>query len=172
MTSKSQTTQKPAAKPVAKSGPAVVVFGKDEEGKTRAARFRPEDAELATKAAASMKLRVLKVTSTEAATIAGQLPLGRIYKSGIGFVPEVQEAFLARLQELAETKAAPGRPKSWDAIDVGHLVLARDLPDDGWYEAIVIAKDKDMLSVKFRDYPLAAPQSFHRSAVGLLKPSV
>jgi hypothetical protein len=160
------------AKPNAKTAPAIVVFGKDEEGKARAARFRPEEAEKAIKAAASMKMRVLKVTSEEADTVAGQLPLGRIYASGIGFVPPVQEVYLQRLEELAEPKAAPGLPKNWDAIDVGHLVVAQDPDDDAWYPAIVTAKDKDMVTLRFRDWPAQAPVTRHRFSVALLKPSV
>ncbi len=105
MTSKSQAASKPAAKPNAKTAPGVVVFGKDEEGKARAARFRADDAERAIKAAASMKMRVLKVNGAEAETLAGQLPLGKIYASGIGFVPPVQEAYLQRLEELADVIA-------------------------------------------------------------------
>ncbi len=175
MTSKSntQTTTKSDTQQTAKAEPAVVVFGKDEEGKARAARFRSEEAELAIKAAGSMKLRVLKSTTPEMEIVAGQLPLGRIYASGLAFVPEVQDAFLARLQELADPKAAPGLPKNWDAIDVGHLVIAQETPaTEGWFEAIVVGKDKDMLTLKWRDYPKATPVTRHRAAVALLKPSV
>jgi hypothetical protein len=147
-----QTATKPETQQTAKAGPAVVVFGKNEEGKALAARFRSEEAELAIKAAGSMKLRVLKVTTPEIEIVASQLPLGRIYASGLAFVPEVQDAFLTRLQELAEPKPAPGFPKNWDAIEVGHLVLAQEVPTEGWYEAIVVGKDKDMLTVQWRDY--------------------
>jgi hypothetical protein len=174
MTSKSntQTATKPEAQPAAKAGSAVVVFGKDEDGKARAARFRSDEAELAIKAAGSMKLRVLKVTAPEIEIVAGQLPLGRIYASGIAFVPEVHDAYLGRLQELAEPKPAPGLPKNWDAIDVGHLVIAQETPAQGWFEAIVTGKDKEMLTLKWRDYPKAPPVTLHRAAVALLKPSV
>jgi hypothetical protein len=171
MTSKSQPASKPAIRAI-RTGPAIVVFGKDEEGQARAARFKPDDAEKAIKAAASMKMRVLKINGAEAETVAGQLPLGRIYASGIGFVPPVNEAYLQRLEELAEPKAAPGLPKNWDAIDVGHLVVAQDADDDAWYPAIVTAKDKDMLTLRFRDYPAQAQVSRHRFSVALLKPSI
>ncbi len=99
MTSKSntQTATKPDTQQPAKAAPAVVVFGKDEDGKARAARFRSEEAELAIKAAGSMKLRVLKSTTPEIEIVASQLPLGRIYASGLAFVPDVQDAFLVRL---------------------------------------------------------------------------
>jgi hypothetical protein len=171
--SNTATATKPETQQPVKAGPAVVLFGKDEEGKARAARFRSDEAELAIKAAGSMKLRVLKITTPEMEVVAGQLPLGRIYASGLAFVPEGQEAFLSRLQELAEPKAAPGLPKNWDAIHVGHLVIAQETPaTEGWFEAIVTGKDKDMLTLKWRDYPKALPVTRHRTAVALLKPSV
>ncbi len=76
-------------------------------------------------------------------------------------MPEVQDAFLARLQELAEPKAAPGLPKNWDAIDVGQLVIAQETPaSEGWFEAIVTGRDKEMLTLKWRDIPRQ-----HRSPV-------
>ena len=50
-------------------------------------------------------------------------------------------------------QAAPGLPTSWDDIAVGHLVIAQESLDDGWWEAIVLARDGDMLTLKWRDYP-------------------
>ncbi len=141
----------------------------------RAARFRSDEAELAIKAAASMKLRVLKVTSDTARIVAEQLPAGRIYASGLAFVPEIKEAaYLERLQELTDPKAAaaPRLPSNWNDIGEGSLVIACDRPGDGFYEAIVTSVEKDMLTFKFRNYPLAPPQTCHRTAVALLKPSV
>ncbi len=88
-------------------------------------------------------------------------------------MPEVQDAFVVRLQELAEPKAAPGLPKNWDAIEVGHLVIAQETPaSEGWFEAIVMGRDKDMLTLKWRDYPKAPTVTRHRAAVALLKPSI
>ena len=36
---------------------------------------------------------------------------------------------------------APGLPATWDGIAVGHLVIAQEALDDGWWEAIVLARD-------------------------------
>jgi hypothetical protein len=38
-------------------------------------------------------------------------------------------------------------------------------------EAIVIAKDGDMLTLKWRDYPKQAPAVLHRAALALLRPT-
>src|SRR5919112_250042 len=37
------------------------------------------------------------------------------------------------------------RPASWDEIQVGSLVIAHESPEDGWWEAIVVAVENDQL---------------------------
>ena len=118
-----------------------------------------------------MKLRVLKISGPELTDLAAQLPAGRIYASGHGFVPPVRPNIYDRLSELADPKPAPGLPGSWDDIDVGHLVLAKETPGEGWWEAVVLAKDNDMLTIKWRDYPKYPPMTRHRASVALLKPT-
>ena len=126
--------------------------------------------DLATKAASLMQLRVLKIDSPELTQFAAQLAVGKIYASGHGFVPLVRTAIYDRLVQFADPAPAPGLPATWDDIDVGHLVIARDDLAAGWWEAIVIAKDGDMLTVKWRDYPKQAPAVLHRAALALLRP--
>jgi hypothetical protein len=147
------------------------VFGLDPTGKSKAATFPAHQADLASKAAGLMQLRVLKIDSPELAQFAAQLPVGKIYASGHGFVPQVRTAIYDRLLQFADPASAPGLPATWDAIDVGHLVIARDDLAAGWWEAIVIAKDGDMLTLKWRDYPKQAPAVLHRAALALLKPT-
>jgi hypothetical protein len=65
----------------------VVLFGLDETGKPRAARFGREHADLAAKAAGLMNLTICYVNSPELATIAQQLSAGRIHANGRGLVP-------------------------------------------------------------------------------------
>jgi hypothetical protein len=151
--------------------PAIVVFGLDPTGKSKAATFPVHQVDLASKAASLMQLRLLKIDSPELAQFAAQLPVGKIYASGHGFVPQVQTAIYDRLVQFADPAPAPGLPATWDDIDVGHLVIARDELAAGWWEAIVIAKDGDMLTVKWRDYPKQAPAVLHRAALALLKPT-
>jgi hypothetical protein len=61
--------------------------------------------------------------------------------------------------------------KDWDGIEVGHLVIAQENMIDGWQEAIVIATDNDMLTLKWRDYPKVLPVTRHRTAVAVVKPT-
>ena len=153
---------------------AVVVFGLGDGDKPQAARFPEKLSNLAIKAAEQLKLNVLKVTTDEVAKIAAQLPVGRINANGRGFIPYVSQNLYQKLTELAGTvqpAPAPNLPRSWNEIDVGHLVIAREEGvDEGWFEAIVLAKDGDMLTLKWRDYPKQAHQIRHRASVALLNP--
>jgi hypothetical protein len=155
----------------ADTAPAIIVFGLDPTGKSKAATFPAQQADLASKAAGLMQLRVLKIDSPELTQFAAQLPVGKIYASGHGFVPQVRTAIYDRLVQFADPAPAPGLPVTWDDIDVGHLVIARDELAAGWWEAIVVAKDGDMLTLKWRDYPKQAPAVLHRAALALLKPT-
>jgi hypothetical protein len=146
------------------------VFGLDPTNKPKAATFPAHQVDLANRAAGLMQLRVLKIDSPELAQFAAQLPVGKIYASGHGFVPLVRTATFDQLLQFADPAPAPGLPATWDDIDVGHLVIARDEAAGGWWEAIVIAKDGDMLPLQFRDYPKQAPVVLHRTTLALLKP--
>jgi hypothetical protein len=155
----------------ADTAPAIIVFGPNASGKPTAAMFPAHQVDLASKAAGLMQLRVLKIDGPELAQFAAQLPVGKIYASGHGFVPQVRTAIYDRLLQFADPAPAPGLPATWDDIDVGHLVIARDELAAGWWEAIVIAKDGDMLTLKWRDYPKQAPAVLHRAALALLRPT-
>jgi hypothetical protein len=86
-------------------------------------------------------------------------------------VPPIRPIIYDRLNELADPKAAPGLPRGWDDIDVGQLVLAQEVPGEGWWETIVVARDNDMLTLKWRDYPKYPQLVRHRASVALLKPT-
>jgi hypothetical protein len=148
-----------------KPAPAIIVFGADEANKPRAATFTGGEVEAATKAAELMKLRVLKVAGPELTELAASLQAGRIYASGLGFVPPIRPSIYERLGELADPKPAPSLPRSWDEIEIGHLVLALDASVEGWWETIVVAKDNDMLTLKWRDYSGYPNVVCHRTAV-------
>jgi len=155
----------------ADTAPAIIVFGLDPTGKSKAATFPAQQVDLASKAARLMQLRLLKIDNPELAQFVAQLPVGKIYASGHGFVPQVRTDIYERLVQFADPAPAPGLPATWDDIDVGHMVIARDEPAFGWWEAIVIAKDGDMLTLRFRDYPKQAPVVLHRATLALLRPT-
>src|SRR5664280_51954 len=155
----------------ADAAPTIIVFGLDPTGKPKAATFPAQQVDLATKAAGLMQLRLLKIDGPELAQFVAQLPVGKIYASGHGFVPQVRTAIYDRLLQFADPTSAPGLPATWDDIDVGHLVIARDDLAAGWWEAIVVARDGDMLTLKWRDYPKQAPAVLHRAALALIRPT-
>jgi len=58
--------------------------------------------------------------------------------------------------------------QSWNEIASGHLVIAQESAKDGWWEAIVIDRKADSLTLQFRDYPTLPKIVRHRSAIALM----
>jgi hypothetical protein len=65
---------------------------------------------------------------------------------------------------------ASGLPQNWESIAAGNMVLADEGPGEGWWEAIVIARDNDILTLRYRDYPKAPKFERHISTIGLINP--
>jgi hypothetical protein len=61
-------------------------------------------------------------------------------------------------------------PEGWDKIGIGDLVIAQESPEDGWYAAIVLEANGDMVTVRWRDYPRSSRFVRHRRRLGLLYP--
>ncbi len=167
------------------SGPELIVLGRDDDGKPRAARFPASQADLVAKAAKAMNLTVCKGDGAALAELTKKLPNGRLYATGRGFVPPVGRSLYVKIveqllqagqpvpkdvEQASAEQPAPGLPITWDDIAVGHLVIAQEGAKDGWWEAIVLAKDGDMLTLKWRDYQ-QPHVTRHAGAVALLKPS-
>jgi hypothetical protein len=163
--------------------PAFVVHGTDEHGKPRAARFPGDQQDLANKAAALMHLQFCRAMSPAVEEIAQKLPAGRIYSNGRGFVPYVRRDLYAKLLDAlagrpTASKSEPATtahplPPNWEGIEIGHLVLALYDPADGegWWEATVVEKAGDMLTLKWRDEPRQPKFVRHRLTVALLDPN-
>jgi hypothetical protein len=47
-------------------------------------------------------------------------------------------------------------------------VLARESLECGWWEAVVVERNGDLVTVRYRDYPQYPPMVRHRSAVALI----
>src|SRR5258708_7943418 len=90
----------------------VVLFGVDDKGKPKAARFVEKHADLATKAAAHLKLHVLPIVGPVVADLAGRLPAGRIHANGRGFVPYIRRDLYAKLVAAAGMPGQRGQPSS------------------------------------------------------------
>jgi hypothetical protein len=98
-------------------------------------------------------------------------------------IPEGEKAAETPAPSVSETLAkqadtdpgvirneASSRPESWEAIRVGDLVIAHESPEDGWWEAIVVAVENDQLLLCWRDYPRQPCVRRGRFDVALLPP--
>jgi hypothetical protein len=165
------------SKPPKPPGKVYVLFAADEYAKPRAARFSAEDPDLLAKAAEAMHLRLVEVTNEDLAEIATRLPAGRLHANGRSLVPYVKGDLYFDLvaetsgdQELSTSSnpTAQDLPGSWDDIAPGHVVVAREALECGWWEAVVVERNGDLVTVRYRDYPKYPPMIRHRSAVALI----
>ena len=106
------------------------------------------------------------------------LPPGQIHGHSKSIVPRVSEDLYGKVVtalnprgEAGQTSGVPivtDLPTTWDAIKPGHLVLAQESLFDGWWEAIVIDRTGDKVTVRMRDYPTYAPFTVPVTAVALV----
>lgn len=157
----------------------MVLYGLGDDKKPRAAKFKEADFKLARKAAKLMGLTVHEMPEAALAKLGKPLPIGRIYASGTGFVPNVRRTLYLNLLTLLGVKpeeAQPERvlnlPANWEAIGTGHVVLAQaDSAANGWWEVEVLeAAEDDMLKLRACLFP-DITVSRHRTAVALLHTS-
>jgi hypothetical protein len=167
----------------------LVLFGIDSRGKPKAARFGKQHAGLALKAATQLQLQVLAGNDPKIADLAAQVPVGRVHATGRTFVPFIRRDLYDQLVAAAGNGtahsdtpsngsagasgstpggSAPHLPKDWQGIGLGDLVIANDSREEGWYGAIVVHVDGDMLTLRWRDYPRERRLVRHRDRIALL----
>ena len=78
------------------------------------------------------------------------------------------QAALSKNGDNDSLPAARGLPRSWDDIAAGHLVIAQESLEYGWWEAIVLARNGDTFTLQYRDYPHLPKFVRHRSGVALM----
>jgi hypothetical protein len=187
-------------KAVANSTDKVFVFGLDDEGKPRGARFADFNDKIV-QAAAEMHLTSVYPASAAFTEIAMKLPAGRLYASGKAFVPPIRRDLVEKLESVLavpgdESKAhrpettstqtaeqetegvkvrtvspiSSGLPRSWDSIDVGHVVLGHAGPEEGWWECVVVKREDELLTLRLRDYPKQGTYLRHVTQVALINP--
>lgn len=163
----------------------LVVFGLDTAGKPKAGRFSEKHAAVATKAAKSLKLSVCPGDKPAIADILKRIPVGRLHAQGQAFIPYIKRDLFDQIQTAAApaslaAKSNPGPavteapiakpPRSWDDIAEGHLVLYHEGPRDGWWESVVLARDGETLTLKYRDFSRYPAFQCHFRAVALPYP--
>jgi hypothetical protein len=181
-TAKTSVTKRSAA-PAANGAATLIVLGFDDEQKPRGARFVDAEPDLVTKAADAMGFKVYEASSEDVAEIAKKLPLGRLYANGRGFVPNIRQSLYSDLVVVLGQEpdaalsrngnglpAALGLPGSWDEIAAGHLVIAQEALEYGWWEAIVLDRQGDSFILQYRDYPHLPKFVRHRSGIAMMSP--
>jgi hypothetical protein len=169
----------------------LVLFGIDNRGKPKGARFGREHASLAMKAATQLQLKVLASNDPKVAEIAAGLPVGRVHATGRTFVPFIRRDLYDQLLAAAGNGtahspsssggssgasgstpggSAPRLPRNWQEIGIGDLVVANQDRWEGWYEAIVVEQNGDMFTLRWRDNPRERRIVRHRLRLGLLYP--
>lgn len=181
-------------KKTANSPDKLFVFGLDEDGKPRGARFA-EFNEKVVSAAAQMKLASVHPASPAVTEIGMKLPVGRLYASGKAFVPPIRRDLLGKLKAALEVPGdkshvqqpapapsparakatgdvvAAGLPRTWESIDVGQMVLVEDDdPGFGWWPCLVTKREDQVLTLRLRDYPDKGTYVRHIAQVGLVNP--
>jgi len=179
---KASAPNKAAASANKESATVLIIMGYDEHDKPCAARFTGADPNLVAKAAKLMDLEVREALSEDLGEVAKKLPVGRIYGNGRGFVPNVRQDLYSEVVAALSGEpqgtttvqeampVASGLPRTWEEIAAGHLVIAQETLDLGWWEAIVIARKDEMFTLRFRDYPKIPKFVRHRSAIALMSP--
>jgi hypothetical protein len=151
---------------------ALVIFGLDEHGKPRAARFVDDSEDLVAKAARALGLRIGIATKGQHFAVVEKIPVGRIHASGTAAVPTIPQSLYDSINALVggETGViATAFAKSWDDLAPGHLVIAQESLADGWFEAVVKKRNEDTLVLQWRDYPSQPEVTRPITAVALLK---
>jgi hypothetical protein len=140
----------------ARSAKVIVLFGLDENGKCRAAKFPSDDEAAVNKLALARGLRVGLANGSKHAAVLSKLPDGRLYSTGNSSVPLVRSRLYESLNTLVGGE--PGQisnflPSSREELAPGHLVIAQASIADGWWEAVVTRRDGNTLCLKWRDEP-------------------
>jgi hypothetical protein len=156
-----------------------IVFGADEHAKPRGATFWNGDPAALAKAVDSLCLRMCEPTTPELKRLAKLLPPGKVEATGPGFLPFIDGDLYMDLvgETVGDQQPAPAQsgntrplPRNWDELSAGHLVIVQESLECGWWEAIVVERKGDLLTLKYRDYPTYPKLVRHRSAVALISP--
>jgi hypothetical protein len=193
-------TKKVETKAATSLASPVFAFGKDENGKPHGARFSQALTDDLINATLRMNCRVIQNHSAALTALGMKLPAGRIYASGKAFIPNIRRDLYDKLEaarqlppEVVEgltpvhlfgepstaggstdnanaVSMTPGLPKTWDAIAAGSLVLVLDEPFEGYWEAIVIGREEEIVTLRYRDYPKVPAFQRNIATIALLNP--
>jgi hypothetical protein len=113
---------------------------------------------------------------SEAARIAAEKSDAEIEAGAAERSAEIKSVIAKADAALAEARCVSpvtsGLPRSWEEINVGHMCLLHESLDSGWWEAVVIKREGDVLTLRLRDYPKQGTWIRHISTVALVNPGL
>lgn len=160
-----------------------VVLGIHKDGRSRAAVYPSDMAEVASKAAENWKLRLAKIDAATVQTLSKDLPKGPNHPSNKVDAPVVKREIYNLLLQATEggklNSSAPSSPQPtaaasstnpWDAIEIGGTVLWQADPSEGYFPCTVVgmSKDRKLLTLKWIGYEKLPTVTARRVAVGLI----
>jgi hypothetical protein len=162
-----------------------IALGFDEHRKPQGAKFTNPNVDVLVKAAAAAKANLYELKSAHLVKLVQPLPGGKLLSTGRGLIPNIRQSLYSEIvsEIAADTFAIPrgkvegalpvqkGLPENWDAIAIGHLVIAQETLDYGWAEAIVVDRSDDILTLRYRDYPKLPRFYRHYRSVALMNQS-
>jgi hypothetical protein len=154
-----------AETPLEPQSPALILFGRDEGGRPRAAWFGASDVAAAAAAASLMNLRALPLDAAHQA-LAGELAAGRVFTSGRAFVPYVRKDLFRRLVEAAGKGAglslaeAPAAPAALADSDQTAARKPKGEPSSAQLPQAAAAKPGDTSPAKSSTAPRPGDRSF------------
>jgi hypothetical protein len=105
----------------------IVVLGLGKDGKTRAAVFGHQDAEIAKKVVAMMGLKIGRAETPEAVALTKQLPQAKVFASGKGLLPLIKRDLLEKLLKLVSLVEVPASAP----IPAGTVKVVQDVTKPG-----------------------------------------
>lgn len=79
---------------------------------------------------------------------------------------------IAQMDISLGKKALGNPPTDWDSISPGDIVVAMISPDEGWWSCIVVERENDLLTVRYRDFPKRPEFVRHISTIARVHPGI
>jgi hypothetical protein len=98
---------KKSDKPTGASDAQLLVYGLDEAGKPKGARFATSDSERVLPITKAMNLQSCQDCSEQIAAVGTKLPVGRIYARGKAFIPHIKRDLYDKLLAAIGSSAEP-----------------------------------------------------------------
>lgn len=174
---------------------ALIALGRNEKQRTCGAWFsQPSDKLIA--ALSAMRCQVFNGVPKALQDLARKLPEGRLLSSGKVVLPSIRkdlhekisaasvkenfnnlaatlnERLLPEVGKVVDASRSERLSRNWDDLRPGDVVLAPFGPDEGWWEATVIERENNVVTLKYRDHPKEPTFVRHVSTLAQMHPDL